>query len=367
MSVQSLNSQEERFRKRALSVYISCLVIFVAMTAVQRFSSEAANEKSWIPFILVTAFTISASVCVYRRWHAYAVSRVALYVGGAETFFFTGVSGGLTGFHASAVFLLPSICALLFGSKETVVFTIFMLLGVYGLYVFDPVLPPFFIDSVTDLRLSALALGCMLMGNVIILVYLVRETEHREKELRELLAAQLYAATHDELTGLANRSAVKSYLNGLDPDKDEVSIYLIDLDGFKHVNDTYGHGAGDEVLVKVARALQKAAAGSNLVARLGGDEFLIASQHAPADLAAQLDATGLGRKLVDALNVTLTFGSDKVTLSGSVGSAHYPSDTRDAADVLQKADVALYRAKDMGKARYVRFLKELEELGRMRA
>ena len=367
MTGQMMNAQDERFRKRALSIYVSAILIFVGMTVAQRVSSEAANQKDWLPFILVVSFSITAAVCVYRRWHAISISRVALYSGGLGTVYFTGVSGGLTGFHASAFFLLPSICALLFGSRETVLFTVFMLLGVYALYVFDPALPVFDIDPVTDLQLSALALGCMLTGNVVILVFLVRETESREMELRELLAAQLYAATHDELTGLANRSAVKSYLNSLDPDIDEVSIYLIDLDGFKHVNDTYGHGAGDEVLVEIARVLKKTAAGSNLVARLGGDEFLIASQHVPSDLAAQLDATGLGRKLADALNVSLALGDDMVTLSGSVGSANYPGDARDASDVLQKADLALYRAKDLGKARYVRFLAELEELGRMRA
>jgi diguanylate cyclase (GGDEF)-like protein len=155
----------------------------------------------------------------------------------------------------------------------------------------------------------------------------------------------------DELTGLAKRSAMMEVLTsaiaGRDNSELTFAVHCIDLDRFKIVNDTLGHGLGDLLLSKVAGRLQSVCRGSDLVARVGGDEFVIV-QHG---IGGTADAERLAARIVDLVGRTYVLEGHTVNIGVSVGVALHKDQTQ-ARDVIRDADLALYGAKRAGKARY---------------
>lgn len=153
----------------------------------------------------------------------------------------------------------------------------------------------------------------------------------------ELRSLQKQART-DELTGLANRTQLLATLDGLAGQG--ATVLFCDLNGFKAVNDTYGHAAGDEVLVEVGRRFLRAVRGEDLVARWGGDEFVIV---APADPC--FDPAGLCRRVLRSLQQPMLLSGGVVVLVGAaVGQARMDPGL-DATAVLEQADLKMYAAK----------------------
>ena len=165
---------------------------------------------------------------------------------------------------------------------------------------------------------------------------------HRERDAMRSLAHT------DPLTGLLNRRglnlALASALQRSGPGK-LLAVYVMDLDGFKHVNDCHGHDVGDELLVAVARRLQGHVRQSDLVARLGGDEFVVMA----GQLGNQQEAQELGHKLLDTCRTPFSLGNAKVEVGLTVGYAIAPDDSEEAAGLLKLADAAMYSGKQGGK------------------
>lgn len=163
------------------------------------------------------------------------------------------------------------------------------------------------------------------------------------------------AALTDPLTGLANRAGFGQALQEVTDQNRIPVVLLLDLDGFKSINDTLGHGAGDAVLCEVARRLRRTCRAGELVARLGGDEFVILVRD--EDLSA---GTQLGQRLVDVLAEPFDVGSRAIRLGASVGVAG----SRPGAmpgHLLRDADIAMYSAKANGKGRLAVFEPALHE------
>lgn len=162
-----------------------------------------------------------------------------------------------------------------------------------------------------------------------------------------------HLAMHDSLTGVLNRQGMDEKLGKLHPQHERtMAILSLDLDGFRSVNDNYGHGAGDIVLMEAARRIALCTGQGDIVARVGGDEFMIV---VPGCGAAALPA--LGQALVDAICNTgfvLNTGTN-VRIGASVGYACLPEDASSILDLRLKADQALYDAKEAGKSRCRRF------------
>ena len=175
-----------------------------------------------------------------------------------------------------------------------------------------------------------------------------------EQELRT-------AAFTDPLTGLANRARFTATLAA---SGGGASVVLLDLDGFKTVNDTLGHPAGDRVLVEVARRLRVVCRDDDLVARLGGDEFVVLLARPHRAPGAEASAEALSRRLVEVLAEPFEVGGHVVALGASVGLAHAEelAGGEAAGDaLLRDADVAMYAAKAAGKGRARVFEPELRE------
>ncbi|HYG47338.1 MAG TPA: EAL domain-containing protein [Allosphingosinicella sp.] len=173
----------------------------------------------------------------------------------------------------------------------------------------------------------------------------VRDISER-KEAAERIA---HLAFHDALTGLPNRAVFGDQLAGTvakaDETADHVAVLCVDLDGFKAVNDIYGHPAGDALLVAAAQRLRAAVRGHELVARLGGDEFAVVQAG-----GQQPDHAGLlAQRILEALAEPFALGQDTVRISASVGVALFPADAADPESLIKNADMALYRAKAEGR------------------
>lgn len=161
-------------------------------------------------------------------------------------------------------------------------------------------------------------------------------------------------AVVDTLTGLANRTLLSQRLSGFLSDKagaGSVAVLYIDLDDFKHVNDSLGHGGGDETLNAVASRLVQLVSKTTTVARMGGDEFAILLSASTVRAAEEL-----GRRIVDALEVPIKIGSTEVYQRASIGIALNSRSAHDADTLLRNADMAMYDAKSAGKAQ-VRFFR----------
>jgi diguanylate cyclase len=180
------------------------------------------------------------------------------------------------------------------------------------------------------------------IAGLLLLVFVVALVAFR----RRLLAGE-FKALHDSLTGLPNRAALRratdlAIADAQDEDGRHAALLVLDLDGFKAVNDTLGHPAGDSLLVQVAASLSSYVRPSDLVARLGGDEFAILVTDLPDKARAEAVAVNLLARLsADAYSVN----SIELSVDASIGVAILPDHGRDVDLLLQRADVAMYQAK----------------------
>ncbi|MGE5640877.1 MAG: diguanylate cyclase, partial [Clostridia bacterium] len=159
-----------------------------------------------------------------------------------------------------------------------------------------------------------------------------------------MLASAEHRAQHDALTGLANRALftamVGHQVERAKRARGRFSILFLDLDGFKEVNDRFGHDAGDALLIELAGRLRGALRGSDVAARLGGDEFVVVVEGADHEAAS-----GLADKLHAALDVPYDVGGEKVRCPASIGIATYPEAGATSEEMIRSADEAMYREK----------------------
>ena len=200
--------------------------------------------------------------------------------------------------------------------------------------------------TATDLRDHPDVAGVMLT------IRDVRGRKRREQELQRF-------ARHDDLTGLANRTSfhdnVEQALAHLCRTPVLHAVVFIDLDGFKTINDSLGHFAGDEVLTTVAERLKSRLRPSDLGARLGGDEFAVLLEN-----TSETDAVAVAERLLEALRLPMLVQGKSLVLTGSAGIAFSDLATN-AEAFLRNADVALYQAKRKGKARHEIFRPQMHE------
>jgi diguanylate cyclase (GGDEF)-like protein len=176
----------------------------------------------------------------------------------------------------------------------------------------------------------------------------LRETEER-KRFEQALEHQ---ANFDALTGLANRFTLEAHLARSVADAErhgnKLALMFIDLDRFKMVNDTLGHGLGDRLLGEVAHQLAAAVGKADTVARLGGDEFVVLLK----DVEAMADAATAAAKLIATLGAPMCIGGHEIRPSASIGISLYPDDGADAGTVMRNAGTAMHHAKSLGGGKF---------------
>ncbi len=188
------------------------------------------------------------------------------------------------------------------------------------------------------------------------------ERQRTDEELARREEELSFLATHDALTGLPNRTLildrVEQMLARSTRSQTPVAALFVDLDNFKSINDTLGHGVGDELLRAVAARLDGVIRGADALGRLGGDEFVVISEELSLAVGPEL----IAERLLDALKQPFKLGADKetrVTVTASIGIA--AGDHTSAEELLRNADIAMYRAKWDGKNRHVVFETDMQD------
>ena len=174
-----------------------------------------------------------------------------------------------------------------------------------------------------------------------------------------------HQASHDPLTGLPNRLLVLERLerwisHAPDDGNSHTAVLFIDVDRFKWVNDAHGHAAGDELLIHISRVLQRSVRRDDLVGRLSGDEFIIITRTAHPEAAAEL-----ARRIIAAIRRPIRIAGTELSHSASVGIS-FITQTDTASSVIENADMAMYRAKALGRGRHTLFDPSMREEARQR-
>ena len=160
-------------------------------------------------------------------------------------------------------------------------------------------------------------------------------------------------AHFDKLTQLPNRAyfyiELEQEIRRAKRSKEKLSIMFIDLDGFKKVNDAYGHNVGDELLIRVARRLEKSVRDVDVVGRIGGDEFTILL----TGIKESVNYEGFAQKIIEELNKDFVINHNVMNVGASIGVANYPEHGEDLETLINNADNAMYRAKKSGKNTFI--------------
>jgi len=207
---------------------------------------------------------------------------------------------------------------------------------------------------------SSRRLGPLLIASLLLLILLVGVRQYlaladnlrlmRDLSQREL--ALQHQAYHDALTGLPNRALLRERVDGAaagprGEGSPMLAVMFVDLDDFKHVNDRFGHEAGDRLLIAIGDRLRTCVRPGDVVARLGGDEFAILLD----DLAEVDDAFSIAERIVESLTCPVDLGACAVVVGGTVGVALARPGEAGGEELLRRADVAMYRGKERGKGR----------------
>lgn len=200
-------------------------------------------------------------------------------------------------------------------------------------------------ETVLDTALLAL------MSTPVIYIWIIRPfVEVRDEALEQINKLALT----DPLTKIANRRLISKHLDkiiaGCIRHKEHGAVLLLDLDGFKPVNDNYGHEAGDALLVEISTRLQSNLRSENTVGRLGGDEFVVLINRLIADERVARDRVlRIAENILNIVNKPFDFNGKMLHVSASIGVRLLGFEESDSETSLREADIAMYRAKEAGK------------------
>lgn len=174
-----------------------------------------------------------------------------------------------------------------------------------------------------------------------------------EERVKSRTVKLTYMATHDNLTALPNRTLFNEQLVQAIKESQRrnnfTSLFFMDLDGFKHINDQYGHDMGDKVLIEISRRISDVIRDEDIFARIGGDEFTLILNN----ISSQKAALPVAEKIISAVNQPINLADNQLHIGISIGISFYPVDGKTMDTLITKADDAMYQAKRAGKNHYV--------------
>ncbi|MBN3764354.1 EAL domain-containing protein [Burkholderia sp. Ac-20365] len=380
-------SQFDAFSRQLPLLYV-ILVINSLAVAVTHVAVAPASLAIWVPLVMCTACAIRLVVWVRRRKHLASLTDEQIASRLKTTVWLIVLLGVV--FTGWGLLLFPygdpyARAHVAFYMSITVIGCIFCLMHMRkaALLLTAIVIVPFslFFSLTHNAVLVAIAINMLLVAVAMIFILLTYyrdfanlvESKHalqaKQAELQRLSDENSRLANLDILTGLPNRRRFLADLDALfetaQAGQARFAVGVIDLDGFKQVNDLYGHGAGDRVLEEVGRRLLEASGPRVRLARLGGDEFGLLV----TDVREQQDLRDIGAAICETLRAPYAWPGATARLSGSLGFAIYPDAGRSPAQLFERADYALYFAKEHRRGGTTIFSaeheKQIRELGQI--
>lgn len=198
------------------------------------------------------------------------------------------------------------------------------------------------------LRNSIIAMLISLIVSITVGLLMHRASGRITSRLRDNVGNLRHMALHDSLTGLLNRTAITQMIEQQLRKEDSFALLYMDLDGFKQVNDLHGHDLGDNFLMMAAARIRARLRGIDIVARLGGDEFVALMQ----GISSTEECEHVARHIIEAFELPFVHRQVRTEIGVSIGVAIAPTNGRTAAQILDAADRAMYRAKKRGRNCY---------------
>ncbi|MFN3214178.1 MAG: GGDEF domain-containing protein [Henriciella sp.] len=349
-------STEDIHRRRMIYVSLFAFVMTAGYTALQVYQFGFAQSAWFNLGTGVLGCFLSLFALKVSLWRKRPEPFIRLLLMGFSVLLWAEIyfAGGVTGYHIGILPLLPVVAAILLTARDTIMFTVLniVVVAAFAILAFQgQFIPVFDISSELNALMTSIIIAIAILGCGGAAVMLVQQSEKVNRQLLELVEYQSHLAAHDHLTGLGNRISLQKRFENI-AQNDAFDILLIDLDGFKAVNDTYGHNAGDFLIKAMADRLREVTDRQDLLVRLGGDEFVI--------LLEDVDGTlGSVRKyaeyLIDIVSRPYRWQQAVLRVSASIGHARFPHHGTSPSKVLSLADKALYAAKDAGKAQCITY------------
>ena len=317
---------------------LSPITVFPAVVGGTLFVERALQVRQWLPWLGMTMRAVAAV----------AVLAALAFLSGLIEYRTAQLAGTVLG-PMPMLLGLPAAWHRSRGGDRA---AMYILLG-WGIYVVGVLIMASLLRGWVELNVvtgNAFQVSALLEALTWLRVLGVRIDQIRfvaQRADREREALRSLAHT-DALTGLPNRRGLQielqSALHRARPEQ-QLAVLMMDLDGFKAVNDRLGHDAGDELLCAVAERLRKVLRSRDIVARLGGDEFVVLAD----GLAGDFDARALAEKLLDAVGQPFQLRGQSCQIGLTIGYTLAPSDGADETTLLQRADAAMYAGKRSGK------------------
>lgn len=352
----------QRDNVRALMEQRATALIILTALAVFICSGITLYEQNWLTFGILLAIFPILGICYYftlKNEHR-AASETLVW---ALALMAVTVLWSSNGHYDSGLLALPCIlifAAILGTDRSFLAILALFLANITGMGIaenfglidfasnFNMLTRP--ITCVVILLVSGLAMRLLITDYV----RTIEQLHQENAKVKESEAAIAFLANHDSLTELPNRNlACERFEQAVqrsrrNHNRDKVALVFIDLDDFKTINDSLGHETGDRYLVAIAERLRDTTRSTDTVCRLGGDEFLLILE----GLSDEHDASRIAATVQERIAKPVVTGQHKLVCSASIGIAVYPNDGDRYEDLVKKADIAMYRSKEMGRNTY---------------
>lgn len=349
-----IQSAEDIYRRRVSAISAFGVLVTAGFVILQ----FVWFELQLAAYTTIAAGVLGCALCVYALWmglwsdlHEKKL-RIVFVIFSALVWLEVFRTGGITGYNAALLPVFPVLAAFLLRTRDAILFTglhLTVIVLIAGLDKSNGLLPSLNADRGPELAISVALLMATVAACAGSALYMAFQNQQVEGQLRELLIRQAYLAVHDYLSGLGNRVRLQQRFSEI-PMDDEFDILLIDLDGFKAINDTYGHDAGDYLIKTVSERMRDVTEEADLLIRLGGDEFVILLEN--VDGTTQ-DVCQFAEHVIEVLSRPYPWNGEILRISASIGHARFPLHADSPSQALGHADKALYAAKDAGKGRCV--------------
>ncbi len=340
--------EEERKREYRLIYTLNAQLIVIGII----FSCVNFYFNFWIVSSVLTAATyiaISNLIMLIQTSRIVLCGHVLCLLCFAVTILGNLLLGGpLSSSYLGWFYVIPIIAGATLGLQGLLIYSLLSLAGIV-FFLFQDIELAYVIAPQYVSLLNAINHLSIVSLIFTVMYYVLREYACYETILKDqnyLLHADKkkfhYLSIHDTLTNLPNRAYFNNYLQTLldttDITKESISLYFMDLNGFKQINDKYGHEIGDLLLLQVSKRLQSCFRGHDLIARIGGDEFTAVIVHKLTDSIDEC----LIKRIETEFTKPFMLKKCKIKCSISVGIANYPKDTRNGEELLKIADNAMY-------------------------